>query len=134
MKKTLLNLILRLFISLAKFLFLNLSRIVIIVLFHGLRVSIKLFEVLLSLIAKMSPFVDISLVERTEEVAFTDPKFTENEIERMALMIPGGVETIQSISEHFGVSMRQARKIKSCAEERLIVNNYSAVKQALPAR
>jgi len=82
----------------------------------------------------VSPLVDISLVQRSDEVPFTDPKFTDNEIERMALMIPSGVETIQSISEHFGVSMRQARKIKTCAEERLIVNNYSAVKQALPAR
>ena len=48
-----------------------------------------------------------------------EQKFTKEQIERMALDIPKDIETLEDIADFFGVSYRQARKIRSCNPVRI---------------
>jgi len=46
-----------------------------------------------------------------------DPLFDDTEVAAFAKKLPNHIQTIGEIQEHYGVSYRQARKIKSALDD-----------------
>lgn len=119
----------------------TIGKIAFVILKNLARLALLLLFGLVRLLGWLSRHLDraiyagcISLGIFKEQTAgpieFTQ-KFTEKEIEAMASAPKVADMTLEEIQDHFGVSYRQARKIKKAATGSLPVFHYRAGQQAV---
>jgi len=114
------NKITRLLFGLLKTIAINALRATIIILAYIFRLVVLIAEFGLLGLASVANYVDIRITykDKQKDQQF-DQKYTENEIEQLALKLPEKISTIQEIAEYLGVSYRQARKVKNCQPLRI---------------
>jgi len=107
---------------------LMLARASVVVLAYTVYLTIRACEIALFLLAKLGALLGVTIkgVGNDPEPAIGQ-SFTEDEIESMAKRTPSKDATLDEISDHFGISYRQARKVKEVLSNPLSINKFAHV-------
>lgn len=110
-----------------KFLAINIARVSILglALFFGLLIRIS--EWIVYALSFIGKYFDVTILHEVEggESFDSTPRFSQDEIYTMYEQLKGD-ETIKEIEDKFGISYRQARKIKQLFDSP-IINKFSLV-------
>jgi hypothetical protein len=93
---------------------------------YVLYLAIRACELALFLLAKLGDLIGVTIkgVGNDPEPA-TAQAFTEDEIEAMAKRAPSKDATIDEVKDHFGISYRQARKVKEVLSNPLSIKHFA---------
>lgn len=117
----------------SKFVALNLARISVIVLAKLCYFTMEISELSLLGLNHIGKMLSIKIIQENEpqyNPNIIESKFTDKELQSMAIKMPSELMTLQNISEYFNVSMRQARKIRDAKNTLLTISTAEGVRVA----